>query len=59
MPWARLGIVKKGVLFQAEAEYTKAVMADTEELQASLFKELRGRIQETDQSAPLRCGLSM
>ena len=40
---------------QAEAEFTKAAMADTEALQERLFKEMRGRIQEADESAPLRC----
>lgn len=42
---------------QAEAAYTKAVLADTEELQEQLYKEMRGRIQESDQSAPVRCAL--
>lgn len=41
---------------QAEGAYTKAALADTEELQEELYKEMRGRIQEADQSAPLRCG---
>lgn len=40
---------------QAEAAYCKAVLADTEELQEGLYREMRGRIQEADQSAPLRC----
>lgn len=39
---------------QAENEYTKAVMADTKELQEKLFKELRGRIKEDDNSVPER-----
>lgn len=39
---------------QAEAAYTKAVLADTEELQEQLYREMRGRIQEADQSAPVR-----
>lgn len=41
---------------QAEAAYCKAALADTEELQGRLYKEMRGRIQEADQSAPLRQG---
>ncbi len=36
----------------AENAYTKAEMADTEALQASLFKEMRGRIKEDDSSVP-------
>lgn len=40
---------------QAEAAYAKQVLADTEELQEDLYKELRGRIQEADQTVPLRC----
>ncbi|KAL4433270.1 hypothetical protein ABPG77_003318 [Micractinium sp. CCAP 211/92] len=39
---------------EAEAAYTKAVLADTEELQEQLYREMRGRIQEADQSAPVR-----
>jgi oligopeptidase B len=39
---------------QAETEYCKRVLADTEALQEALYRELRGRIQEADQSAPLR-----
>ncbi|PSC70317.1 Protease 2 [Micractinium conductrix] len=41
---------------KAEAAYTKAVLADTEGLQETLYKEMRGRIQEADQSAPVRFG---
>lgn len=40
----------------AENDYTAAVMADTEGLQEELYKEMRGRIQEADQSVPTRCG---
>ncbi len=43
-----------GVLQQAETAYAKQVLADTEGLQEDLYKELRGRIQEADQSVPLR-----
>ena len=39
---------------QAEAVYAKQVLADTETLQEDLYKELRGRIQEADQTVPLR-----
>ena len=39
---------------QAEAAYAKQVLADTEVLQEDLYKELRGRIQEADQTVPLR-----
>jgi len=37
---------------EAENAYTKAEMADTEALQALLFKEMRGRIKEDDSSVP-------
>lgn len=37
---------------EAENAYTRAVMADTEALQAALFKEMRGRIKEDDSSVP-------
>jgi len=40
----------------AENAYTRAVLGDTESLQESLFKEMRGRIQEADQSVPVRHG---
>ncbi|KAK9861055.1 hypothetical protein WJX84_010598, partial [Apatococcus fuscideae] len=39
---------------EEENEYAQAVMADTEGLQKQLYKEMRGRIQEEDQSAPQR-----
>lgn len=39
---------------EAENAYTKAVLADTEALQEALYKEMRGRIQEADRSAPQR-----
>ena len=38
----------------AENAYTKSVLADTEALQESLYKEMRGRIQEADSSPPQR-----
>jgi len=40
----------------AENAYTNTVMADTEALQAQLYQEIVGRIQETDLSAPYRKG---
>jgi oligopeptidase B len=39
-----------------ENEYRKAVMADTEDLQEVLYKELRGHIQEADEAVPVRLG---
>jgi oligopeptidase B len=41
---------------KAENEYTQAVMADSKDLQDALYKEMRGRIKEEDQSVPLRKG---
>ncbi len=43
---------------QAEAAYAKQVLADTEKLQEDLYKELRGRIKEADQTVPLRCPMA-
>ncbi|MEZ4660340.1 MAG: S9 family peptidase [Caldilineaceae bacterium] len=40
----------------AENDYTQAVMAHTGELQKQLFAEMRGRIQETDLSVPVKHG---
>jgi oligopeptidase B len=37
---------------EAENAYAKALMADTEELQAQLFAEMKGRIKEDDASVP-------
>lgn len=39
---------------KAENEYTAAALADTEALQARLFKEMRGRIQEADVTVATR-----
>jgi oligopeptidase B len=39
---------------QAENAYTEAVMRPTEELQERLYREMRGRIRETDLSVPER-----
>lgn len=41
---------------EAENSYTQAVMAHTAELQATLYRELRGRIQEDDASVPEKIG---
>ncbi|MEM7532418.1 MAG: S9 family peptidase [Chloroflexota bacterium] len=38
----------------AENEYTDACMKHTKSLQETLFEEMKGRIQETDSSAPVR-----
>ena len=37
---------------EAENAYTKAMLASTEDLQATLVKEMRGRIKEDDSSVP-------
>src|SRR5688572_14581192 len=37
---------------EAENAYTKAVLAETEALQAELFAEMKGRIKEDDASVP-------
>ncbi len=37
---------------EAENAYTKAVLAETEALQAQLFAEMKGRIKEDDSSVP-------
>jgi oligopeptidase B len=37
---------------EAENAYTKEVMADTEALQDTLFKEMKGRIKEDDSTVP-------
>lgn len=39
---------------EAENAYTKAVLADTVPLQEQLYLQMRGRIKEEDQSAPIR-----
>lgn len=41
---------------RAENEYTEAVMAHTKALQEKLFEEIKGRIKQTDISAPYRHG---
>jgi oligopeptidase B len=41
---------------EAENDYTDAMTADTTELQERLYEEIRGRIQETDESAPIPHG---
>src|SRR5205809_246615 len=40
----------------AENAYTREVMARTEPLQRQLFEEIKSRVQETDESAPVRKG---
>lgn len=37
---------------EAENKYTAAMMNDTEQLQESLFQEMKGRIKEKDESVP-------
>src|SRR4051812_12612172 len=37
---------------EAENAYTKAVLAETETLQAQMFAEMKGRIKEDDTSVP-------
>lgn len=39
---------------KAETEYCHNVLENTEHLQEQLYREMRGRIQEADQSAPVR-----
>lgn len=39
---------------KAENEYTKQMMADTEQLQEKLFNEIVGRIKQTDESVPYK-----
>jgi oligopeptidase B len=41
---------------EAENAYTQAVMADTAGLRETLYREMVGRIEETDRSAPVRWG---
>ena len=41
---------------EAENDYTEGMMAGTKQLQGSLYEELVGRIQETDESAPIFWG---
>ncbi len=41
---------------EAENQYTESVLASTTELQATLFEEIRARVQETDISPPARKG---
>ena len=39
---------------QAETDFCYNVLENTEQLQEQLYREMRGRIQEADQSAPIR-----
>ena len=41
---------------EAENRYTEAMMADTKELQDSIYKEMVGRLKQTDLSVPTRIG---
>ena len=41
---------------EAENAYQEALMADTRELQRTLFTEMRGRIKEDDSSVPMKDG---
>ena len=41
---------------EAENAYTDAVLAPTNELQETLYLEMKGRIQETDLSVPYKYG---
>ena len=41
---------------EEENRYTEAVMRSTEALQEQLYREMRGRIKEQDQTAPVRRG---
>src|SRR5262245_63971936 len=41
---------------EAENAYTQAVMKPTEPFQAALYKEMLGRIKQTDLSVPYRLG---
>ncbi|KAK9844192.1 hypothetical protein WJX81_007696 [Elliptochloris bilobata] len=41
---------------KAETAFTQACLADTAELQEQLYRDMRGAIQEADQTAPLREG---
>lgn len=43
---------------QAETEFCHNVLENTEQMQEQLYREMRGRIQEADQSAPVRYCLS-
>lgn len=38
----------------AENAHTEAALANTEALQAALYKEMRGRIKEEDATVPTR-----
>jgi len=55
--WLReRGSAAVNAYLQAENAYGDALMASTEQLQKTLYDEMLGRIQQTDQSAPYRKG---
>ena len=55
--WLRnKGSAEVTAYLEAENAYAEAFMAPTVELQKTLYDEIVGRIQETDQSAPYRKG---
>ena len=41
---------------EAENKYTEAMLAHTEALQSALYDEMKSRIKETDESAPMAHG---
>ncbi len=41
---------------EAENAYTDAMTAHTKELEDALFEEIKGRIQQTDESVPYKKG---
>ncbi len=41
---------------EAENAFTKSVLADQAPLRSAIFEEIRGRVRETDASAPVRFG---
>lgn len=41
---------------KAENRYTDSVLAHLEELRATLYEEIRGRVPESDETAPVRSG---
>lgn len=55
--WLREKTNKEVIAYlEAENAYTAAIVKPTEGLQEALYREMLGRIEETDQSAPYRKG---